>query len=75
MKGIILIALFLSGCAFMPAAKVEIPAALLVKCQALNKLNGTTGKDLLENIVANAQLYHECSDVHDKLVEAVKPKK
>lgn len=75
MKGLIIIAVLLTGCASMPEAKVEIPASLLVSCKPLNKLNGTTGKDLLENIVSNAQIYHECKDVHDKLIEASKPKK
>lgn len=65
----------LSGCASMPAAKVEIPASLLQQCPELNKLEGTTGADLLKNIVSNAQLYHTCADAHAKLIEAAKPKK
>lgn len=65
----------LFGCAsnvVIPDAK--IPASLLVRCGQLEELQGLTGKDLLTNITNNAAIYHRCSDTHDALIEAAKPK-
>ena len=76
-KLLLIVLLALSGCATkLPQPNVQLPAALVQKCQPLNKLEGTSGADMLKNIVSNAEIYYECSDMHDKLIEAVgKPKK
>jgi hypothetical protein len=73
MKALVLCMLLLTGCGATLQPKVEIPAALTQKCQPLERLAGTDGKSLLKNIVDNAELYHKCSDMHDKLIEAVSP--
>jgi len=67
-----LCALALSACDTMPLrANVSIPASLLQQCQPLSKLEGVTGEHLLHNIVVNAEIFNECKDMHNKLVEAV----
>lgn len=68
--------LMLTGCfGTIPQAHVEVPASLIQKCPPLVKLEGMDGKALLNNITANAKIYYTCSDMHDKLIEAVKPNK
>lgn len=68
--------LALSGCATkLPQPSVRLPYELTQPCAQLSKLEGTTGADLLHNIVANAQTYYKCADAHSKLIEAVTPKK
>lgn len=70
-----LVCLILTGCATkQPISNAEIPASLLVPCEQLEQLQGMTGKDLTENITHNAAIYHKCSDNHNALIEAVKPK-
>lgn len=65
----------LTACATkQPIPNAEIPAALRVPCEQLEELRGLTGKDLTENITHNAAVYHRCSDSHQALIEAVKPK-
>ena len=72
MKWLIAVCLVaLTGCATVPPAQVKPPASLMTKCLPLNKLGGITGKDMLQNIVANASVYHECADKHSKLIEAL----
>ena len=74
-KLLLCVLIVLSGCATkLPQPSVQIPAALVQKCQPLVKVEGTSGADLLRNIVSNAEIYYECSDMHDKLIEAVKTK-
>lgn len=74
-KLLLIFLLAISGCATkLPQPNVRLPAELTTKCQPLTKLEGTSGADLLKNIVANAEIYYDCADRHDKLIEAVKPK-
>lgn len=77
MNRLLLIALLvLSGCATkLPQPNVRLPAELTQQCPPLNKLEGNTGADMLKNIVANSELYYSCADAHQKLIEAVQPKK
>lgn len=76
-KLLMIVILVLSGCATkLPQPNVALPADLVQKCpQQLNKLEGMSGADLLRNIVANAQTYYACADMHNKLVDAVEPHK
>lgn len=48
-----------------------MPPSLMQKCQPLDKLEGMTGEHLIKNITSNAEVYWQCSDMHDKLIEAV----
>lgn len=74
-KLLLITLLVLSGCATkLPQPNVQLPVALVQKCQPLVKVEGTSGADLLRNIVANAEIYYDCADMHSKLIEAVKPK-
>ena len=67
--------LMLTGCATtLPQPSATLPASITQKCLPLNKLEGTSGADLLRNIVSTAEIYYECRDMHDKLIQAVKPK-
>jgi hypothetical protein len=64
--------LLLSGCATtLPQPNVTLPAQFMQQCPPLNKLEGNTGADMLRNIVANAETYHKCSDMHSELIKAV----
>lgn len=74
-KLLLVLLLALSGCATkLPQPNVTLPPSITQKCQPLVKVEGTSGADLLRNIVTNAEIYYECSDMHDKLILAVKPK-
>ena len=44
---------------------------LLVKCQSLPNLEGTTGKAVLNTMTIWGSMYSECSERHDALVDAV----
>jgi len=69
-------ALALTACGTtMPQSDVRVPQALLQQCQPLHKLEGMSGADMLRNIVANAEVYYECRDAHEKLIKAVQPDK
>lgn len=76
-KLLLIVLLTLSGCATkLPQPNVTLPVELTLKCpQQLEKLEGMSGADLLRNIVANAQTYYACADMHNKLVDAVEPHK
>lgn len=76
LKGIV-VALMLStaltGCKTLPEPSVRLPANITQKCpEKLVELEGVTGEALLRNIVANAEIYHECKDMHNSLVDALK---
>jgi hypothetical protein len=76
-KLLLVVLLALTGCATkLPQPNVTLPAELTQKCpQQLDKLEGMSGADMLKNIVANAQTYYACADMHNKLVDAVEPRK
>ncbi len=67
----VMIVVLLTGCA-TPISKVGIPPNLMQPCTHLNKLDGLTGKQLIQNIVSNAELYHNCADGKAALIEAIK---
>jgi len=69
----VLLTTALMGCKTLPEASVKPPASLTQKCaEKMVELDGVTGEALLRNIVSNAKLYHECKDMHNSLVDALK---
>ena len=72
--GVVLATTLLVGCtsATVFPSKEPIPEALLTTCSEPLHLEGTDGKKILENYVANAALWKECRDNHSNLIKAVK---
>lgn len=76
MKTYILLLLFtlsLWGCATPPApieTEPPIPGNLLQLCPALTPLADGSKGTVLQKLLELAALYHECSVMHEKLVEA-----
>jgi hypothetical protein len=64
----------LVGCESLPKANVDIPSSLLQECGELYLVEGKTGKPLTIMTIKNAKVFHECKDMHSKLIQAVKPK-
>ena len=72
---VIVSALALTACAStQPLSKVELSASLTTPCEPLELLQGTTGKDLTNNIVDNAAIHFRCVDKYNALIEATKNK-
>lgn len=68
--------MILCGCASVPASyNVPLPANLMQPCKPLQILEGNTGADLTRNIIANSQIYWECADSKQALIDALKDKK
>lgn len=44
---------------------------LLVKCESLPNLEGTTGKAVLSTMTVWGSMYSECSERHNALIDAV----
>jgi hypothetical protein len=47
-----------------------IPANLMQPCQPLTPLTDATGAFLLRKLVEVSSMYYDCSDAHNKLIEA-----
>jgi hypothetical protein len=68
----------LPACSFLSSKEVNrapTQANLLIKCpEELPAVTGITGKDLLQSLLEDSDLYNECSARHNALVDALEEK-
>lgn len=67
---IVILASILTACGSQTRPKVE-QVNLLVKCEDLPDVTGTTGAEVLSTLITWGGMYRECQLRHNSLVQAI----
>ncbi len=68
----IVLSFSLLGCGTVAPSNEPIPDSLLQECVDPKPLTGLDGKAVVNNYVANGEIWKDCRDMHSALIKAVK---